>query len=115
MQILLRHRLHALAALLALSIALPALARRVELTIHRDSTLNGSEVPSGTYALDLTEGRDTVTLYRGRKSVATAKCRVEELTTDIPGDTVVYRTGDDGRAVIAKILLRDARLAVWIE
>lgn len=89
-------------------------AERHDLRIFRDSTIGGTLVARGDYTMELNEARDSLTILRGKKTVATLQVRVEPLQADIPGDSVVVKPGPDGSLVVTRILLADAKLAIHI-
>lgn len=89
-------------ALVAVLAASPVLAKAHNFTLHRDARLNGTELPAGTYKLELgDDGKATIYNSHQRSPVTTAKVQVKQsknrasVLIDAQGNLVEIRTGKE--------------------
>jgi hypothetical protein len=107
------HRSRKAAAIVALSVAIvvsaitPAVSGGRDLFVSQTASLNGTEVPRGTYRLSWKKngGEDLVkvSLFQGNTLVATAEGRVVESEAENAVDSVVYHVGGDGKRAIVGV------------
>ena len=107
------HRNRKVAVIVALSIAIvvsaitPALSGARDVFVSQTASLNGTEVPRGTYRLSWKKngGEDLVkvSLFQGLTLVATAEGRVVEGDAENAVDSIVYQVGSDGKREIVGV------------
>src|SRR5262245_17690515 len=107
------HRKPKFAVIVALSIAVvvsaitPALSGDRDVFVSQTASLNGTEVPRGTYRLSWkkngAEDQVKVSLFQGMALVATAEGRVVDGATENAVDSVVYKVGDNGTREIVGV------------
>ncbi|MGH9803883.1 MAG: hypothetical protein ACRD4D_01830 [Candidatus Acidiferrales bacterium] len=89
-------------ALVALLAASPVLAKARNFTLYRDARLNGTELPAGTYKLELgDDGKATIYNSHQKSPVMTAAVKVKPakgraaILIDGQGNLVEIRTGKE--------------------
>ena len=107
------HRNRKVAAVVALSVAVvvsavtPAVSGGRDVFVSQTASLNGTEVPRGTYRLSWKKngGEDLVkvSLFQGLTLVATAEGRLVEGEAENAVDSVVYMVGQDGKREIVGV------------
>jgi hypothetical protein len=102
------------AALLAAGATGAAADKRETIKVDRAAIVGSSVIPSGTYRIELSSNPDIVRFVQGGRTVAEAPYKLGLATVVYPGNAVHYRTVEDGRDRLIKIVLADLKLAIEV-
>jgi hypothetical protein len=80
--------------------------------LDRAAIVGVTVLPAGTYHVDLAAARDVARFVQGKRTVAEAPCRVEQVPPVYAGNATHVRIGDDGQARLVKIVFASSKLSV---
>jgi hypothetical protein len=95
-----------LSVVLLLASGYPGFAKNSRtIAFTHDVVLSGTALPAGQYVVrwEARSPRTTVEFARGKKTVLSTECRLEDRGKKSPSNTVVYDTASDGTSTISEI------------
>lgn len=111
-----RSRLASAFAVIAILLAARADAAPIDkqetIKLDRAAIVGNRVLPSGSYRIELSSDPDTVRFVQAGRTVAEAPCKLGLAAVVYPGNAVHYRTAEDGRDRLIKIVLADSKLAI---